>query len=323
VWDERRRASELPDAEPSPEPGEARELATTASRSRLADRELAAELQRPGPAGPSAEEQYLEELGRRPPLPRPLERDLVKAAQDGDAAARAQLVQAYMPLIASVARVYRSSPTVDRLELLQEGVVGLLRALERYDPGAGTPFWAYASWWVRQAMQQLVSELGHPAVLSDRALRQLSRLKDAHRQALNESGREPPREELAARAGLQPDQVDNLLAIARPPRSTEEPVATEEGAVGTFGDLIADPLAEGEYERALNALEEQQLLALLAALSERERMILRARFGLDGEEQSLRQIADRLGVSAERVRQLERRALSKLAAAAGVNGAEG
>jgi RNA polymerase sigma factor (sigma-70 family) len=256
-------------------------------------------------------------------LPAELERRLVAAAQQGDASARAELVDAFLPLIASVARVYRSTQGVDRLELLQEGVVGLLRAVERYDATRGTPFWAYAKWWVRQAMQQLVSELTRPAVLSDRALRQLARLRDAHGQAMAESGREPSREELAARTGLQLEQVDNLFAIDCVPRSTEEGVRTENGDVGTFGELLADPLAEGEYEQVLSAIEEQELVALLAGLSERERSVLRARYGLDGDEQTLRQIADRLGVSAERVRQLEQRALGKLGAAAGVDSDSG
>jgi RNA polymerase sigma factor (sigma-70 family) len=138
---------------------------------------------------------------------------------------------------------------------------------------------------------------------------------------LAEFGREPSRQELAACTGFELDQVDNLLAIDQPPRSTDEILTSEDGAVGTFGELLADPLAEGEYERVLDAIEERQLGALLARLSDRERLVLRARYGLDGEEQTLRQVADRLGVSAERVRQLEQRALGKLAAAAAADAA--
>jgi RNA polymerase sigma factor (sigma-70 family) len=164
-------------------------------------------------------------------------------------------------------------------------------------------------------MQQLVAELTRPLVLSDRALRQVARLKDAHRGALAESGREPGRDELAARSGLTGDQVDALLAAERPAQSLERPPG--EGAVGAFGDLLVDPLAEGEYERVLDAIEIGQLLALLSALSDREREVVRARYGLDGEEQSLRELGARLGLSAERVRQIEQRALGKLAAAAG------
>jgi RNA polymerase primary sigma factor len=165
-------------------------------------------------------------------------------------------------------------------------------------------------------MQQLIAEVTRPLVLSDRALRQLSRVKDAHRQAVQETGREPARAELAARTNLSEEQVAGLLAAERPARSTDEPVVEHDGAVGPFGDLLVDPLAEGEYERVLDAIEVRQLSALLSGLSDRERAILRARYGIDGHEQSLREIGGRLGMSAERVRQLEQRALGELAAAA-------
>jgi RNA polymerase primary sigma factor len=302
----------------APTSAEGDELAASAARSGAADREVALTLGRPAPSGAASTVGYLDELGRRAALSRAAERELVLAAQAGDASARARLVEAFMPLIASVARVYRESARVERVELVQEGVVGLLRALERYEPERGVPFGAYAALWVRQAMQHLVAELTRPMVLSDRGLRQLARLKDAHRDAVRETGREPARDELVARSGLTGDQVDGLLLSERPARSTDEPVATHDGAVGTFGDLLVDPLADGEYERVLDAIEIEQLVALLSALSERERDILRARYGLDGDEQSLRQIGSRLGLSAERVRQLEDRALGKLAAAAGL-----
>jgi RNA polymerase sigma factor (sigma-70 family) len=250
------------------------------------------------------------------PWPSPIdERRLIAAAQAGGEQARADLIDAFMPRIAWIARTYRAYPSVDREELLQEGVVGLLRALERYDPTRGTPFWAYAGWWVRQAMQQLVAELTWPTVLSDRALRHLSRVKQAHRAALAESGREPSRDELATRAGLEVKQLDNLLTVDRVPRSTEVPVATQDGAVGTLGDLLADPAAESEYDRVIDAIASETLDAQLTTLSDRERMILRARFGLDGKEETLAEIASRLGVTGERVRQIEQRALGKLAAA--------
>ena len=282
-------------------------------RGQRLDRELARRLGRPEPerAAPGA---YVDSIDDRPPLAAPRERELVAAAKAGDAAARAQLVEAFMPLIGAAARGYARAH-VQRAELLQEGVVGLLRALDGFDPQRGVPFWGYAAWWVRQAMQQLVAELTRPVVLSDRALRNLARLRVAHDDALQRSGREPSRDELAERTGLTANQVGDLLPADRAPRSVDEPVADDDGRIGTFGELLVDPLAEGEYERVLAALELEELHALLAGLSDRERVVLAARYGFEGDEQSLRQVGARLGLSAERVRQIEQRALGKLAAA--------
>lgn len=297
-------------------PGEREEFDEGAYRARLLDRELARELNRPEPRGQPATGRYLQELNQRPRLPLALEQQLVRRAQDGDALARAQLVEAFLPLIGSVARIYRGSGMLDRVELMQEGVVGLLRALERYDPERGTPFWAYASWWVRQAMQQLVAELNRPLVLSDRALRQLSRLKDAHEEYLQRHGREPSTAELAAATGMSESHVGSLLAAERTPRRLDEPVQGEAEMTGRFGDLLVDPLGEDEYERVLERVEVAELRDLLSRLSDRERVVLRARYGIGGPERMLAEIARDFGISAERVRQIEQRALAKLRQAA-------
>jgi RNA polymerase primary sigma factor len=239
---------------------------------------------------------------------------LVLAAQARDSVARAKLVDASAALIASVARIYRGSRAVNRTELMQEGVVGLLRALERYDPSQGTPFWAYASWWVRQAMQQLVAELTRPVVLSDRALRQLARVKDARRGLLQDKGREPTVAELAEATGLTREQIENLVAVERAPRALDEPIGDDEGRDGSFGELLADPGAEDAYDRVDRALQIEELRKLPSELCERERKILRARFGLNGRQQTLREVAGTLDLSAERVRQIEEGALEKLRA---------
>ena len=291
-----------------------------ARRNRSLDRDLAPRIGRPDPNAAEVGPDYLGRLAGREALAPGGEAAMVREAQAGDAQARAALVEAFLPLIGSAARTYRAGGAVQRVELLQEGVVGLLRALERYDPGRGVPFWAYASWWVRQAMQQLVAELTYPSVLSDRALRHLARLKEAHRAALVATGREPGRDELVERSGLSGDQVDDLLAVQHPARSLDEPTGGDDGAVGTFGELLVDPLAEDAYEGVLEASGAPELVALLSGLSDRERRVLTERYGLAGEPRSLRDVGAELGVSAERVRQLERRALGKLAAAAGVAG---
>jgi RNA polymerase primary sigma factor len=294
---------------------ESERLAGESRAARTLDQQLAGDLRRRGPDGETSSAGYLRELGQRPRLPDTTERRLVAAARAGDRQAREELVEAFLPLIAGVARVYRGSETITRLELIQEGVVGLLRALERYDPTLGVPFWGYAGWWVRQAMQQLIAELTRPLVLSDRALRQLSQLKRAHGQHLVEHGREPSGRELADRTGLSHAQVGEMLALEQVPRSLEEPVNTTDGQLGVFGELIVDPLAADAYEQLLDHSEIEQVRALLGSLNDRERTILRARYGLDGPERSLRDVGEQIGLSAERVRQIEQRALGKLRAA--------
>ena len=307
--DPERADDELPE-------GERAQLDESSARTGRLDSELARDLDRPRPVARPGAGRYLQELGQRPRLPVGLERDLVRRAQSGDALARAQVVEAFLPLVAGVARIYRNTTAVDRVELMQEGVVGLLRALERYDAARGTPFWAYAGWWVRQAMQQLVAELNRPVVLSDRALRQLSRIKEAHSLHLQRHGHEPSTAELAADTGIDDDHVASLLVAERTPRGLDEPVRGDEEVIGRFGDLLADPVAEDEYERVLARVEVEELRGLLSSLSDRERMVLRARYGIGGREQTLTELAGALGVSAERVRQIEQRALGKLRQAA-------
>jgi RNA polymerase sigma factor (sigma-70 family) len=220
-------------------------------------------------------------------------------------------VQAFTSPIASVARLYRGNRAVSREELMQDGVVGLLRAVERYDTTLGTPFWAYASWWVRQAMQQLVSELTRPVVLSDRAARQLARVRHAEREHLQTYGKVPSLRDIASDTGLTRPQIEHLVAAARTPRALDEPLGGEESG-STLGDLLSDPRAEDAYERVPARTQIGGLVALLEQLDGRERMIVRARYGLDGPERTLRELALALGVSAERVRQIEGRALDKL-----------
>jgi RNA polymerase sigma factor (sigma-70 family) len=239
------------------------------------------------------------------------ERELVLAAK-AHRAERDRLVETYVPLIAGVARLYRNAPGVDREELMQEGVVGLLRALERYDPAFGTPFWAYASSWVRQAMQQLVAELSGPIVLSDRAMRKLARLRECRRERAQAVRREPTTSELAERTALSHDQIGHLLAAQRITRAIDEPVGTEDGDGCTLNDLLVDERAQDAFERVAAHVTAEQLPAMLATLDVRERMVVTSRFGLDGHACTLRELAGRLELSAERVRQIEEATLNKL-----------
>jgi RNA polymerase primary sigma factor len=240
------------------------------------------------------------------------ERALVLAARGGDPLERERLVRAFLPLIAGVAQIYRGVPAVEQGELLQEGVVGLLRALKRYDPEIGTPFWAYAGWWVRQAMQQLVSELARPVVLSDRAWRQLALLRSCRAEHLRERGTEPTPSELATASGLCVAQVDRLLIASTRQRALEEPLSGGDTDGATLADTLRDPRQEDPYETAPRQLALAQLPQLLSRLTPREHRVIRGRFGLDGRERTLGDIAGELGVSAERVRQIEQGALARM-----------
>jgi RNA polymerase sigma factor (sigma-70 family) len=242
------------------------------------------------------------------------ERALLLAARDRDAPDRTELVEAFMPLIGSVAHRYRGARAVGRAELMQEGVVGLLRAADRYDPSRETPFWAYATFWVRQAMQQLVAELTWPVVLSDRALRQLARVRAAERRFAQDHGRAPSDAELGEAAGVRPEHLGFLLAAERAPRALDERVAVERGAGSLLGDMVRDPAAEDPIERVPTRDAAERLNELLETLSEREQMVLAHHYGLDGDARTLRDIAGDLAVSPERVRQIEQGALEKLRA---------
>jgi RNA polymerase sigma factor (sigma-70 family) len=236
---------------------------------------------------------------------------LVVAAECGDAVACRRLVEAFLPSIANLARGFQSS-RVERRELLQEGVAGLLFAARRFDPQLGTPFWAYASFWVRKAMQELVAELARPVGLSDRASRDLSELRRARNESLQRDGKEPTTKELSAATGLRPTQVESLLATERMPRGIEERVSAHDASGQTIGETIADPHAEEAYEKVLDDLEIHGVLDLTKDLEERERAVIRSHYGLGQEARTLSEIGAGLGLTAERARQIEAGALTKL-----------
>jgi RNA polymerase primary sigma factor len=250
------------------------------------------------------------------------ERQLVVATEGGDATACRELVKAFLPSIAAVARRFDTDGRVQRAELMQEGVAGLLFAARRYDPCTQTPFWAYASFWVRKAMQELVAELTRPVALSDHAVRGLAKVKGARRDHVRAYGAEPTRAELAGATGFSQAQLDTLLATDLAPRSFEEPVDPGEGGAATLGDTVADAAAEREYEQVLDRLEMQGIRELADRLDDRERAVLSGHYGLGRPPQTLTAIGAGLGLTAERVRQIEAGALEKLRQAAAAPPAE-
>jgi RNA polymerase sigma factor (sigma-70 family) len=235
----------------------------------------------------------------------------VAAAEAGDEAACRRLIEAFLPAIASMAGAYRRMG-VDRQELVQEGVAALLFATRRYDASLNTPFWAYASFWVRKAMQELIAELTRPVVLSDRAARSLAQIRAAQVDHLRTHGSEPTQEELSRATGFTPEQLASLLATQRPPLRLDEQLGGDSGSARAVGETIIDPLAEQEYERVLERIEIARVRDLAEELDEREREVIRAHYGLDQPARTLSQIGATLGVTAERARQIEAGALEHL-----------
>ena len=234
---------------------------------------------------------------------------LIRRAQAGDAQAREELLHTALPLITSLSRQYRIEGLEAR-DLIQEGFVGLLRALVRFDTERGVPFSAFAALWIRQALQELRSDFVRPLRLPPKALRQLSRLKSIHQQIYAQERRDAPLSELAEQAKIPLRQAELLIRADARGRSLAEPL---DGEIGTLGDLIEDPLAGDAYSRALDKIAGVQVLELLLQLTARERAIIEARYGLDGNrEEGLSEIGERLGITGERVRQIENRALTKL-----------
>jgi RNA polymerase sigma factor (sigma-70 family) len=244
------------------------------------------------------------------------EQDLVIATERGDDWACRQLVDAFMPRIRVVARRFAFGGAVERGELVQEGVAGLLFAARRYDPRMETPFWAYASFWVRKAMQELVADVARPVALSDHAVRGLARVKAARRGHFERSGTEPSRAELIAATGMSGEQIDKLLAIDRPARSFEEPVGGDGEGTTELGETVSDPDAETEFDEVLDKLESDAVRDLAGELDARERTVLMRHYGLGGPPRTLAEIGAEMGVTAERTRQIEHDALEKLREAA-------
>jgi RNA polymerase primary sigma factor len=242
------------------------------------------------------------------------ERDLVIAAECGDSDACRKLVDAFLPAIAAVARRFEGS-TIERLELLQEGVAGLLFAARRYDAGLNTPFWSYASFWVRKAMQELVAELTRPVALSDRAVRELAQIRTARREHVEAHRGEPTNDDLSRATGLTLAQLESLQATERAPRAIEERLRADSESAATVADTIVDPAAEHAYQQVLDELEMREVHDLTDELGARERAVVRAHYGLGERAQTLSEIGDALGVTAERARQIEADALDKLRAA--------
>jgi RNA polymerase sigma factor (sigma-70 family) len=245
---------------------------------------------------------------------------LVLAALAGNEEARGDLVTAFTPRIAAMAREYRGIRAVNREELLQAGVVGLLRALERYDPERANQFWTYARWWVRAGMQELVSSLNNVVVLSDRALRQLAQISAARRERTQSSLAEPSTTELAEITGLPRAQVERLVGATQPASGLSEAAYPGRPDGGPLAETLRDPASEDAFDHATLRVAARSLPAALSVLTPREGVIVRGRFGIGGRRRSVAELALELSVSTQRVRQIEQGAMRKLRESCDVDG---
>jgi len=256
---------------------------------------------------------YLAEISAHPLLTASEERSLAASVTDGDpavaAAARRRFIQANLRLVVSVARRFEGRG-VALLDLIQEGNVGLMRAVDKFDHTRGFKFSTYATWWIRQAIGRAVNETSRTIRVPSHVREQYSLIDQSTQRLWDDLERQPTNEEVAVNAGVRPERVALVRQHRSPMVSLSTPVNDDGDSV--VGDFIEDDEAVSPFEAALAALQSNALHAQLARLSDRERVVLSARFGLGDSRQTLSELGDSLHVTTERVRQIEARALGKL-----------
>jgi RNA polymerase primary sigma factor len=253
---------------------------------------------------------FLREAGRHPLLTAAQEVTLAKRIERGDGMAKQRMIQSNLRLVVSIAKNYRNQG-LPFLDLIQEGTLGLIRAVEKFDWRRGYKFSTYATWWIRQAVARALADKARTIRMPVHIVERLQKMNRAERTLWMELGREPTLDEIAVEANLPVQQAKEVRAAARASTSLDQPVGEEDDAV--FGDFVAgdSPLPEEEVEVALRS---QALAAALAALPERDRSVVILRYGLDdAEPKTLEEIGRRLGLTRERVRQIELESLKHLA----------
>ena len=265
------------------------------------------------PEGVSLEDpvrMYLKEIGKIPLLGMEDEVELAKKMELGDPEARKRLAESNLRLVVSIAKRYVGRG-MQFLDLIQEGNLGLIKAVEKFDYTKGYKFSTYATWWIRQAITRAIADQARTIRIPVHMVETINRLVRTSRQLLQELGREPTTEEVAARADLPVERVSEIMKMAQEPVSLETPIGEEEDS--HLGDFIQDDNVMVPQDAAAFTLLHEQLMEVLLTLTEREQKVLRLRFGLDdGRPRTLEEVGRQFNVTRERIRQIEAKALRKL-----------
>ena len=253
---------------------------------------------------------YLKEIGRVPLLTAEEEVALAKRMQDGDEEAQKRLAEANLRLVVSIAKRYVGRGMLF-LDLIQEGNLGLIKAVEKFDYTKGYKFSTYATWWIRQAITRAIADQARTIRIPVHMVETINKLIRVSRQLLQQLGREPIPEEIAKEMDITVERVREIMKIAQEPVSLETPIGEEEDS--HLGDFIEDQDAPAPADAASFMLLKEQLEEVLDTLTPREEKVLRLRFGLDdGRARTLEEVGQSFGVTRERIRQIEAKALRKL-----------
>lgn len=265
------------------------------------------------PEGVSVEDpvrMYLKEIGKVPLLSSEDEIELAKKIELGDDESKQRLTEANLRLVVSIAKRYVGRG-MQFLDLIQEGNLGLIKAVEKFDYRKGYKFSTYATWWIRQAITRAIADQARTIRIPVHMVETINRLVRVSRQLLQELGREPVPEEIAARADMQVERVREIMKVSQEPVSLETPIGEEEDS--HLGDFIQDDQVAVPADAATFTMLHEQLMEVLDTLTEREQKVLKLRFGLnDGRPRTLEEVGKEFNVTRERIRQIEAKALRKL-----------
>lgn len=253
---------------------------------------------------------YLKEIGKVDLLSSEAEAELAKRMAEGDCAAKKKLAEANLRLVVSIAKRYVGRGMLF-LDLIQEGNLGLIKAVDKFDYTKGYKFSTYATWWIRQAITRAIADQARTIRIPVHMVETINKIVRASRQLVQELGRDPLPEEIAKEVNMPVDKVGEIMKIAQEPVSFETPIGEEEDS--HLGDFIQDYDAPAPSEAATFALLKEQLVDVLCTLTPREEKVLRLRFGLDdGRARTLEEVGKEFDVTRERIRQIEAKALRKL-----------